>query len=175
MVIPVALILIQLNFRFAYDSLHPSQKTILRVQLDQDFLLMDTPIDIKTDSGIIVETPPLRILDSHEINWRIRAAENGVHTVTITANGQDYTKKITVGQNNLKSLSPLKTEKKILRELFYPTEPPLPKSSPIKSIEVTYPQRKMNLFGLHIHWLIAYFVLSTLVGFTLKGFFKVEI
>lgn len=175
MIIPVALILIQLNFRFAYDSLNPKENTILRVQLEEDVPLLDTQIDIKTGSGIVLETPPLRIKDSNEINWRIRAEEIGVHEITITANGQDYTKSISVGQNKLIRISLLRTRKNFFREIAYPTESPLPKNSPIKYIEISYPLRKMNLFGLQIHWLIAYFFLSLIIGFSLKGFFKVEI
>ncbi len=175
MIIPVLFILIQLNFRFAYDSFDPNQKTILRVQLMEGVPLMDTVIDIKTGSGIILETPPLRIIESNEINWRIRAEEIGIHGIIIIVDGQEYTKSISVGQKTLSQISPLRTGKNFFREFFYPTESPLPKSSPIKLIEITYPSKNMNLFGLGINWLIAYFALSIIIGFSLKGFFKVEI
>ena len=33
----------------------------------------------------------------------------------------------------------------------------------------------MSLFGLHIHWLIVYFILSIAFGYGFKGLFKVEI
>ncbi len=175
MIIPVLLILIQLNFWFAYDSLNPKQNTILRIKLRDDVSLMETQIDIKSDSGIVLETPPLRDVEHNEINWRIRAEEIGVHEIRIVVNGQEYTKRISVGQKTLSRISPLKIRKNFFREFFYPTESPLPKNSPIKTIEITYPSRNMNLFGLGINWLIAYFALSIIIGFSLKGFFKVEI
>jgi uncharacterized membrane protein (DUF106 family) len=175
MIIPVVLILIQLNFWFAYDSLNLKQNTLLRVQLNEGVPLLDTQIEIKTGSGIVLETHPLRITDSNEINWRIRAEENGIHKITITADGQEYTKSISVGQKDLSRISPLRTRKNFFREISYPTESPLPKNAPIKTIEISYPPKKMNLFGLHIHWLIAYFALSIIIGFSLKGFFKVDI
>ncbi len=175
MIIPVMFILIQLNFRFAYDSFDPNQKTILRVQFMEGVPLMDTVIDIKTGSGVILETPPLRIMESNEINWRIRTEEIGIHEIIIMVDGQEYTKSISVGQKTLRRISPLKTKKNFFREFFYPAESPLPKNSPIEYIEITYPSRNMNLFGLGINWLIAYFALSIIIGFSLKGFFKVEI
>jgi hypothetical protein len=175
MIIPVMFILIQLNFWFAYASFDPNQQTILRVQLMEGVPLMDTQIDIKTSSHIVLETPPLRIMESNEINWRIRTEEIGVHEIIIMVDGQEYTKSISVGQKTLSRKSPLKTRKNFFKEFFYPTESPLPKSSPIKYIEITYPSRNMNLFGLGINWLIAYFALSIIIGFSLKGFFKVEI
>ncbi|MCJ7582160.1 MAG: hypothetical protein MUP98_16730 [Candidatus Aminicenantes bacterium] len=174
MILPILLILIQLDFRFGYNSLDPEQNTILRVQLGEGVPLMNTQIDIKTGSGIVLETPPLRIEDSNEINWRIRAEEMGVHEITITVDGQEYTKSISIGQNKLNRISPLRTRKNFFREFLNPNESPLPKNSPIKAIEISYPSRKMNLFGWKIHWLIAYFFLSIIIGFSLKGFFKVE-
>jgi len=175
MIIPVMLILIQLNFWFAYDSLNPKQNTILRIKLGDDVSLMETQIDIKSDSDIVLETPPLRDVENNEINWRIRAEEKGVHELKIVVNGQEYIKRISVGQKTLSRISPLKTRKNFFKEFLYPTESPLPQSSPIKTIEITYPSRNMNLFGLGINWLIVYFALSIIIGFSLKGFFKVEI
>jgi len=175
MIIPVILILIQLNFWFAYDSLKPNQSTLIRVQLNDGVPLLETEIDIKTGSAFVLETPPLRIEESNEINWRIRAEENGVHDIIITADGLDYTKSISVGQKALSRISPLRTRKNIFREIAYPTEPPLPKNAPIKTIEIFYLPRTMNFFGLSLHWLIVYFALSIIIGFSLKGFFKVDI
>ncbi|MFC2167875.1 hypothetical protein ACFLRW_02740 [Acidobacteriota bacterium] len=175
MIIPVLLILIQLDFRFGYQSLNPKETTILRVQLGESVPLMDTPIDIAMDSGIALETPPLRIEESNEINWRIRADEIGVHKITITVGSQEYTKNISVGQKKLFFLSPKRTKKNFFREFLHPTESPMPKNSAIEYIEIIYPPKTMTLFGLNIHWLIAYFALSLIIGFSLKGFFKVEI
>ena len=175
MIIPVLLILIQLDFWFGYDSFDPKQKTILRVQLMENVPIMDTVIEIKEGSGIILETPPLRIMESNEINWRIRAEVIGVHGIIIMVDGQEYTKSISIGQNKLSRKSPLRTRKNFIREVFNPNESPLPKNSPIKYIEITYPSKKMHFLGLNIHWLIAYFALSLIIGFSLKGFFKVEI
>lgn len=175
MIIPFILIVVQLDFWFAYESFSLKQNTILRVKLGEEISLMDMKIDIKTSSGIVLETPPLRIEESNEINWRIRAEEIGVHEITITADGQEYTKSFSVGQNKLNRLSPLRTRKNFFRELFNPAESPLPKSSPIEFIEITYPSKKMNLFGLRIHWIIAYLALTFIIGFSLKGFFKIEI
>jgi len=59
--------------------------------------------------------------------------------------------------------------------LLNPGEKPLPREAEIKKIEVVYPSARLNLFGLKIHWLVAYFVLSIIFGFGLKGWFKVEI
>lgn len=175
MFVPLILILIQLNFWFAYDSLHSGQTALLKVKFEENISLMDTPVEISASEGIIIETPPLRIEDDNEINWRIRARQKGVHDIVFSISGQEFTKTISVDLKKLSRISPFKTKKSFWKELLYPAESPFPRLSPIRSIEVTYPSRNMNLFGWRLHWLIVYFALSIVFGFSLKGFFGIEI
>jgi len=37
------------------------------------------------------------------------------------------------------------------------------------------PAQRLNLLGVGFHWLLAYFLLSIILGLFLKGLFKVEI
>lgn len=175
MFIPLILILIQLNFWFAYDSLQSGQTALLKVKFEDDVSLMETPVEISASEGVIFETPPLRMEDDNEIDWRIRAQQKGVHDIVFSISGQEFTKIISVDLKKLSRISPLKTKKSFWKELLYPAESPFPRPSPIQSIEITYPSRNMNLFGWQIHWLIVYFALSIIFGFSLKGFFGVEI
>jgi uncharacterized membrane protein (DUF106 family) len=126
MIVPLVLILIQLNFWFAYDCLQPGQ-------------------------------------------------EKGVHDIVFSISGEEYSKKIFVGSQKLSRISPLKTKKNFWKQLFYPVEHPFPKKSPLFSVEIIHPPRNMNLFGWRIHWIFVYFALSIVFGFSLKGFFGVEI
>jgi hypothetical protein len=66
-------------------------------------------------------------------------------------------------------------QRNFIAEFFNPGEAPLAGNLPLKSVEVLYPSRNMNLFGWHLHWLIVYFALSIIFGFAFKGIFKVEI
>ena len=175
MFIPLILILVQLNFWFAYDSLQPDQETLLKVKLKEGVSLMDTPVQLEVPSGVAVESPPLRLEESNEINWRIRAMEKGVHELSLTVSGQDYTKTISIGQQQLSKISPLKTKRSFWQQLLYPVESAFPKDSPLHSVEIVYSSRNMNLFGWRIHWLFVYFALSIVFGFSLKGLFGVEI
>jgi hypothetical protein len=60
-------------------------------------------------------------------------------------------------------------------QVFNPGEKPVPGNFSIASVEVAFPARKMDVFGLGVHWLVVYFVLSVMFGFAFKGVFKVEI
>ncbi len=175
MIIPLILILIQLNFWFAYQSLQPGEVTILKVKLQEDQNILDLDLKVEPPPSLVIETPPLRIEEGQEINWRLRAREKGFHSLTFRINGQSFSKKVAVAQKPLTRISPLKVKRNFIQELFNPGEAPLSKDLPVKSVEVKYPSKNMNLFGWHIHWVIVYFALSVIFGFVLKGIFKVEI
>ena len=175
MIIPLILILIQLNFWFGYESLTPNEPAILKIKLTEDQNPLETPIAVQPSSGLVMETPPLRIEESSEINWRFSATQSGIQQFTVTINGETVTKKVSVAQKPLSKISPLKTNKKFFDQVMYPTESPIKGQIPIRTIEIQYLAKSMNLFGWKIHWIIAYFALSIIFGFAFKGIFKVQI
>jgi hypothetical protein len=93
----------------------------------------------------------------------------------MTVNGHRIVKKVAVAQKPLTKVSPIKVRRNFIDELFHPGESPLPRSHPLKSLELKYPSNHLSLFGWRIHWIIVYFGLSIIFGFSLKGVFKVEI
>ncbi len=175
MIIPLVLILIQLNLWFGYNSLDPGQKAILKAELDADQSLLNTQFVIETSPGLEIESPPLRIEEENEVNWRLRATEPGIHELELMVNGQKVIKKVAVSQKKLSKISPLKIRRNFIDELFNPGEAPIPGKMPVKTIKIEYPDQPMSLFGWRIHWIIVYFALSIIFGFSFKGIFKVEI
>jgi hypothetical protein len=175
MIVPVLLILIQLNLWFGSRSLDVGQEAVLKIKLEEGKNPLQTEIVVEPTAGISIETPALRIEDLREIDWRLRAIDKGVHVVTFRSENLSFSKQVAVGQNRLSKISALKPGTSFLGQVFNPGERPLPKNSGIQSVEVAYPASGMNLFGGHIHWLIVFFALSIIFGFGLKGFFKVEI
>lgn len=175
MIIPLLLILVQLNLWFGYEPLRPGESSILKVKLEENVNPMELGIALEISSGIEAETTPLRLEEQKEIDWRIRAASRGVHELIINVGGQRIPKTIAVDQAPLSEISPVKVKRQFFDEVLNPGEKPLSPQAPVKSIEVVYPPKRMNFFGLRLHWLIAYFALSILFGFALKRPFKVEI
>jgi len=175
MVIPVMLILIQLNLWFGSRSLDIGDEALVKVKLIKRTNPLQTDIRLEVPPGIAVETPPLRIEDEPEIDWRLRATEKGVYNILFRYHDETFTKNVAVGQNRLSKIAALKPGKGLLEQAFNPGEKPLPKNAPIESVEITYPGQRMNLFGWRIHWLIAYFGLSIVFSFAFRGVIKVEI
>jgi uncharacterized membrane protein (DUF106 family) len=175
MMVPVVLIIIQLIFWFEYGSLNIGQTAILKVKLNETLNPMNVELSLEPPSGIAVETPPLRIAEDREICWRLRAEKVGVHDLALRIQNQVVTKTVSVGGAPLAKISPVRVQKNFLDQLLYPAESPIPKDSPVKRIEISYPYKSMSFFGFKLHWLIPYFLLSIIFGFALKGFFKIEI
>ena len=84
-------------------------------------------------------------------------------------------KSVDVGGGPMTRVSALASRGSIWKQVLYPGERALPSGQAVRSIEVLYPAKSLRAFGLTVHWLIAYLILSIVFGFAFKGVFKVEI
>lgn len=175
MIVPLVLILAQLNLWFGSEPLEVGQPAVLRIKLAAGTRLLDMDLALEAPSQIAVETLPLRIEELREVNWRIRPGSPGVFELTVKAGRHSVTKNVVVDSRSLQKVSALKVGRRFLDQVLYPGERPLPGDSPVRSVELTYPAKRLGLFGLRLHWLIAYLGLSIVFGFALKRPFKVEI
>jgi len=175
MIIPIVLILAQLNLWFGAEPLAVGRSALLKVRLKPGVDLLATEFAVDAPPEVIVETPPLRIEDPKEVDWRIHPVSAGRFELGIRAGEKVYQKRIAVAGRVLEKVSPLKVKPGLLDEALYPGEKPLPRDSRLESIEIIHPAKKLSLFGLRLHWLIAYLGLSIIFGFALKKPFRVEI
>ena len=186
MIIPLVLILIQMNFWFGYNSLSPEEPFLVKIELEKEYNPMEVDIKLEAPPALTVETLPLRIAEDNEINWRLSAKENGTHDLIIMFAGQRITKKVTVAGKPLSKLSPKRLKGNVFEILMNPAEAPITESTPIKSVEISYPEKQMSVLGFTIpslslfgslvpSWLIVFFVLSIIFGFAFKGIMGVEI
>jgi hypothetical protein len=175
MMVPLVLILIQLNLWFGYEPLRPGESAIVKVKLEGSRNPIDLDAALEPPSGVVVETPPLRVEEEKEIDWRIRAESPGIHELTVKLEGQSLAKSVVIGAAGWERISPVKVRRGFLEELINPGEKPLPAGTPVRSIEVLYPSKRLEVLGLRLHWLVAYFALSILFGFALKRPLKIEI
>ncbi len=175
MFVPILLVLVQLDARFGARALEPGETALVKVKVDPSIELASIEPGLEAPAGVTVETPPLRIEEENEIDWRIRAEAAGIHTLTVRVGALTGTKSLSVRQPSSAKVTPLRVRKGGWAELLHPGEKPLPKDSGIVSIEASYPSARLDYFGWRMHWLVAFFLLSLLFGFGLKGVFKVEI
>jgi uncharacterized membrane protein (DUF106 family) len=175
MIVPIILILAQLNLWFGASALRPGEAALVKVKLAKAVDPTAVDIAVEPSAGLTLETPAVRIADEHEIAWRVRAPEKGPAGLTFRVAGRTLVKPVAIAGPPLAKVSTLTVGRSVLKELLYPGEKPLPGDTPVTSIEILYPSKGLNLFGLSVHWLVAYFILSIIFGFAFKGVFKVEI
>lgn len=169
MIVPLGLLLAHLQFHYGYRELAPGRATLVKVQL----LDSSGPAPVlEAPAGIRIETPAVWIPSLREAVWRIVVDTPGDYELTVRAGGGSLTKTITTARGVVRR-SPVRPEARLLDQLLYPAERPLAGSPGIRSITVTYPAGAIGVLGWEVHWLIVFFVLSTIFAFALRAPFKV--
>jgi len=174
MIVPLFLVLAQLDAWFGAAPLRAGERAIVKIKLAEGQSAMESGAALVAPAGLTVETPPLRVEEEGEVDWRIKAETEGRHELQVGLGGREVSKLVVVGGPSLSKV-PSRRVRGFGDALLHPGEKPLPGDSPLESIEVVYPPARLNVLGLRIPWLVAFFVLSVAFGFGLKGVFKVEI
>lgn len=175
MIVPLVLILARLGLWYDRAPLRPGEQTLVKVGLVESADPLALDLRIEAPPSVEVTSPAVRIPDEREVVWRIRAREEGRGLIVVRTGGRSLEKSVTVGNGRLVPVSPVAQRGSIAKRVLYPGEPPLPEGTPVRAIEVLYPAAHLAAFGVGVHWLVAYLVLSVAFGFALKGVFKVEI
>jgi len=175
MLVPIFLLLAQLNLWFGYKIPETGETFLLKVKFQKTVDLQRVRLELEAPEGVVVETPVLRILDEREANWRLRRIGQMSGPLIITVNGERYQKELPSGGRKLNRISTVRVKPNLWQELLYPGEKPLPADSLLNRVELLFKENRLLLGGIGFHWLVAYFLLSILLGLSLKGRFKVEI
>lgn len=175
MIVPLVLILAQLSLWFDRAPLQPGEATLVKVGLDDRVDPVSLGLELEASAGLEVTSPAVRIPDEHQVVWRFKAVTAGSGRLLLRTGGRTLEKSVTVSGRRLTKVSALASRGSLWKQVLYPGEPPLPAGTPIRSVEVLYPAKSLTAFGLGVHWLIAYLILSIAFGFAFKGVFKVEI
>lgn len=174
MIAPMALMLISLESWFGYRPLRPGEVAIVSVRVGDGEVGVFESASLQANNGVRVETPPLRIAQFKEINWRIRAHRPGVHRISVGLSGGRLEKEVVVALG-LARVSTARVRSGLWQALLHPTEAPIPHQLGVERIDIRYPARSIRVFGWDVHWLVYFFVLSIVSVFALKRFFGVEV
>ncbi len=172
LLVPMMLLLVQLDARYARQPLQVGDTTLLRVSLAADTPSGTWPT-LELPEGISVEGPPLRIPSLREINWRLRVQSPGIHRIRIVANQASVEKLLYAGDG----LFPISDhiQQSSLGSMAQAAEPPLDSAARVQSIWLEHPERELRVLGWRTHWLLFFFVVSVVPAYLLKGLFGVEV
>lgn len=175
MIVPLVLILAQLSVWYDRAPLAPGRETLVKARFETGVDPSSLDLSLETPAFVEVTAPVVRIADLGEAVWRVRAVGPGTGRLVVRAGALAFGKAVVAGGDRLARISPLASRGSLVERVLYPGEPPLPGGGPVRSIEVLYPAAGLLAFGLDVHWLVAYLVLSIVLGFALKGVLRVEI
>ena len=163
----------QLELRYGSAPLPIGEETLFKISFNENTNLNDYSIEV--NSGLKITTPALRIKQKKEIYWRIKALENGVHSVIIKYNNKKTESFPVYAGNIIVHKIPYKNSINFLDKILYPGLKPLDNSAQIKMINANYPVKKYKFLFFKFNWLIYFFIISVLSGLVFKKFIKVEI
>jgi hypothetical protein len=174
-IVPIVLLMIQLQFHYGYRSLQPGESAIVKATLaGEDGLIEVGELRLNVDGGLEVETPLLLLPAEGEADWRIGALADGSHELLLEADGIELAKSVVVGRHS-GAISPRRPSASFLDQLLYPVEPPVPGDAAVDAIEVVYSTATVSFFGWDTHWMIVFFTLTIVIAFALQKPLKVTI
>jgi len=172
LMIPMALVMVQLQARYGYAPLAPGEAVILRVVCGDGGPPELSDLALKVPDGVVVETPALRVPSAGEVDFRVRADRPGPHRLTVLAGQERVVKTLSVGTRG-KAVSPVRS-RSLLGRLLHPAEPAV-RGRRIESVEVHYAGALLELWGLRLHWMWPFLLISIAAGVAVKGLLKVQL
>ena len=156
-VIPLALLIAQLQAWYGYSGLVPGQA----VTVSADLAPGVTPqAPALAGEGVRVDGEALYFPTLNQVTWRVVPTGPGARTLTVQVNGRDAGKTLVAAGDELARRSPVRTAPDLWTQLLEPSEPPLDAGGPIARIHVPYPERSLSVFGIGMHWLVLYLIAS---------------
>ena len=180
-IIPMIIIMVQINNRLGYVPLNENEQFIIRVELDKD-MVATVPhiverINCETSEGIHVETPPLRVASEASIFWRARILDsNGLQYIHLKIEGDEQIlEKQIVTNSEIRSFTSQKIKWSLWNSLLYSAEDPIPETFPIKLVSVSYRPARYSFLFLNFDPIMLFFILTLCFGLIIKPLIGVRI
>jgi uncharacterized membrane protein (DUF106 family) len=171
-IVPLVLVIAQLQFHYGYAPLMPGDRTLLKVGLRSNGSA--EAVSLEVPPGLLLDTPAVRLPGANEVVWRLRPTQAGEYDLRVTVGAESYTKRVQVAGGVVRR-SPVRLEGSFWNQLLYPSEPPLPDEGPVSAITVAYREQDLAVFGWSLNWMVWYFALSLIFAFALRKPFGVTI
>jgi uncharacterized membrane protein (DUF106 family) len=171
-IIPIILLMVQVDRYLGQTPIPANAPFLLTVQLDGSDALNGVTLDLPPE--IMMTAPPVHIPAMNEIVWRLAASKEGKYEVKIAAAGQSVAKSVCVGSEPAR-ISAVRLRGQFWERMFSSAEPALPENGPFESISINYPDRTIEIAGYGMNWIWLFFILSMVAGFIFKELLGIQI
>jgi hypothetical protein len=173
MIVPVVLIMIQLNLRYAHHSLAPGQTAMIKVKLAEGTDALSEHLTLTAAPGVEKAGSAVRIPSLGETDWKVRLTGRGVASAKLASSRGEMTIPIYGSAKTVPVYADFRPAS-FWERLLSPGAPRIPAGMPVARIEVKYPAMAFNFGLFHLSWLWTFLVVSMVFGVVLKYIFKVE-
>ncbi len=175
MILPFCLILGQLGVWYQARPLDANEQAVVVMQLSGTENAPLPSVSLLPSPAFETVTGPVRVPAKRQVYWTIRATQPGIgiHQLQFQVGDLQVQKELAVGSDFM----PVSIKRPSLQLgdlILYPAEKPFDETSPVRSIEIGYPDRTEPITGSS-NWVITLFVMSMLGAFAVKPFFNVKI
>ena len=171
--LPMVVLLFHLDSFYGLKPLRVSEPMVVTVQVSGEIATDTVAPSLTAPAGITVETPAVRALEPGQFSWRIRPARETSGNLKFNWEGHGSWEKSVVSGDRRKYLNHRRVNAS-LESLMHPGEDLLGVAG-VEWVEILYPAATIELWGVDLHWLIWFFVISMVSAYLLKGYFKVVI
>ena len=175
MLVPMVLILAQMDARFGHRPFRPGETTLVTATLDQDQVGLLGGIRLVTPPGVVVEAQPVRDFRGAKVTWRVSVVAEGEHEVEVVLPDGTGATKLVVAGEGAPRLAAVRERESLRRVFLNPAEPPLGGNQPVASIALALPARELVYAGVRTNWLVALIVFSMVFGLQLKDVLRVRL
>jgi hypothetical protein len=171
-ILPMTLLIVQLDRYLGWVPVQPMQSFLLEAQANTDESLEQMQLHLP--DGLVSSAPPVHIAKEKLVVWRLEARQTGEYDVELEASGQTVNKHIVVS-SAMERVSPVKLRGSFWQRVLSSAEPALPESSVVQSISIDYPERNIPFLGIKWNWIVLFFVVSLVSGFIFKSALGIQI
>jgi hypothetical protein len=173
MMLPVLLLLGQLSLWYQFRPLRVGEEAVVVLKLSGGTGDPMPAVTLGKTSAAQVVTGPVRVPSKREIVWVVKASEKGSHVLSFLVGEQSFTKELEVGDGFMR-VSPRRPGWDWYDILLNPAEPAFSPSSPVRTVEIAYPNRTSWTSGTDT-WVVYWFAVSMVAAFCFKPFLNVNL
>lgn len=173
-IIPITLLVVQLDRTLGFTAIQPNQPFLLTARASGPDALNEMSIELPPE--ITAGAPPVHVAAENEVVWRLVASREGSYEVKIAAGSESVTKTVRVS-SKLARVSPERLRDHFWERMFLSGESALPANDAIDSITVDYPERNipLGIVDYQMNWIWLFFILSMIAGFIFKELLGIKV
>jgi hypothetical protein len=173
LIVPVSLLVAQLESYYAYGGLTPQEPTLVTAHVRPGTTGAEAAT-LELPPAIHADTPAAWFPATDEVVWRVVPEATGAYSIRIRLGSETLTKTLVVS-DAIGRRSTMRPTTGWLDQIEHPSEPPLPTDSRIEAISVGYPTRVLTVFGWRTPWEVIFGALTILFGFVLGRLLRIEL